>query len=220
MVRFLFLIIFIFSSTTWALDFKPGSGSQFIMKTGGQNVDLSIYVADKKSDTLSVEMHFGVGGLILTNMWQQFEFKLQNNAPLIIQKGFIKTKTDNHPEIMTDEFFNQNQTGVQVQDFLFSSRKEIQKDFIGNEVVELPAGSVKAKHYRKKNNDQIVDFWIAYSVGPISLVKLVSKSEKNSNNNYTIELSSLLQNVKPSIDSKKAIPLTKETAEILSRVKK
>lgn len=215
MIRYIIYTFLLLPGCLWALDFKPGSGSQFIMKTGGQSVDLSIYIADKKSDTLNVEMHFGVGGLMLTNMWQMFEFKLQNNAPLIISKGYIKTKLDNPPEIMTGDFFKQNDNGVQVQDFLFSSNEEIKNNFIGDEMVELPAGSVKAKHYQKKNNDQVVDFWIAETVGPISLVKLVSKSEKNQNNNYTIELSSLLQNVKPAINTNKAVPLTKDTAEIL-----
>jgi len=219
-MKFLSLLLLFISINVYALEFKPGTGSQFLMLTEGQEVDLSIYVADKKSDRLSVEMHFGASGIILTNMWQQFEFKLQHNSPLSIEAGYIKTKPENSPEKMTNDFFKQNTDGVQVQDFLFSDAKSIQKHFIADEVVELPAGSVKAKHYQRINNDQTVDFWIAESVGPISLVKLVSTSRKNKKNNYSIELAILLQNVKPSINPKEAIPLTKDTAKILRKPKK
>ena len=214
-----YFLIFIISFNVFALDFEPGEGSQFVMSTEGQKVDLSIYVTEKSSSGLGVEMHFGVGGMILTNMWQQFHFKLNGNAPLIIESGYIKTKPSAKAEIMTDDFFKQNDGGVQMQDFLFSKKSEIQKHFIGDEVVELPAGTIMAKHYQKKRDDQVVDFWISEKVGPISLVKLVSRSEKNKRNNYSIELASLLKNVKASINPKEAVKLTKDTAEILKKTK-
>ena len=115
--------------------------------------------------------------------------------------------------------FKQNK-GVQVEDFLFSKREDIEKFFVGNEQVEIPAGSIMTRHYRKTNNGQTVDFWIADKVGPISLVKLESKSKENKNANYKIELASLLRNVKPTIDPKQAIPLTEETAKVLSKTRK
>lgn len=219
-MRYLYLFIILLSFNIYALDFKPGEGSQFEMTSSGQKVDLSIYVTDKNENGLGVEMHFGAGGFLATNMWQQFRFELNGNAPLIIKSGYIKTSPTKKSEIMTDEFFKQNDSGVQMQDFLFSKKSEIQKYYIGDESVELPAGTIIAKHYQKKRADQIVDFWISEKVGPISLVKLVSKSEKNKNNNYSIELASLLKNVKASIDPKKAIPLTKDTADILKKTKK
>jgi len=215
-----YLLFFLFSFSAYALDFKPGEGSQFVMSTEGQKVDLSIYVTEKNATGLGVEMHFGAGGIMLTNMWQQFHFELNGDAPLVIKSGYIKTKPTNKPEIMTDDFFKQNDGGVQMQDFLFSNSSEIQKDYVGNESVELPAGTIMAKHYRKKRDDQIVDFWISDKVGPISLVKLVSKSEKNKRNNYSIELASLLRNVKASINPKEAVKLSKDTAEILEKTKK
>jgi len=219
-MRFFSLFLILFSFNIYALDFKPGTGSQFVMSTGGQKVDLSIYVTERNNTGLGVEMHFGAGGFMLTNMWQQFHFELNGNAPLVIKSGYIKTKPNKKPEIMTDGFFKNNDGGVQMQDFLFSKKSEIQRYFKGDEVVELPAGTITAKHYQKKRGDQVVDFWISDKVGPISLVKLVSKSEKNKNNNYSIELASLLKNVKASIDPKEAIPLTKDTAEILKKTKK
>lgn len=219
LMRF-FIFILLISQSVFALDFKPGTGSQFVMSTEGQKVDLSIYITERNSDKISVEMHFGAGGIMLTNMWQQFQFKLENNLPLVVEAGYIKTKPDKKPEIMTDDFFKQNENGVQMQDFLFSKKAEIEKYYLGDETVELPAGTIVAKHYQKKRGDQVVDFWISSQVGPISLVKLISKSEVNKHNNYTIELASLLRNVKASINPAQAIPLTKDTAEILKKSSK
>ncbi|MBD66758.1 MAG: hypothetical protein CME62_16240 [Halobacteriovoraceae bacterium] len=215
-----FLLLLLLSSYALALDFTPGAGSKFVMKTEGQAVDLSIYVASRTSDSLNVEMHFGAGGIIPINMWQQFQFKLAgNNQPLEVSKGYIKTTDLKNPEVLTKEFFKSN-NGVQVQDFLFASESEIAKDFIAEETIEVPAGSVKAKHFRKSNKGQTVDFWIAENVGPIGLVKLVSKSEKNKQANYEIELKTLLKNVAASIKPSQAVPMSSDTRKMLGKSQK
>ena len=152
-------------------------------------------------------------------MWQQFHFKIVDTGPLIITAGFIKTAKGAKTEIMTKELFQQNQ-GVEVQYFICSKKEQIQKYYIADELVEIPAGHIMAKHYRKKSNGQIIDFWISDKVLPIGLVKLVSKSEKVKTNNYSIELASLLKNVKATIDPRVAIPMTKETKKLLIRAKK
>lgn len=217
-LKLFFLLLF--TSNLWALDFVPGSGSNFDFYTEGQKVNLNIYIANRNTSDLSVEFHFGAGGIIPVNMYQQFKFELNSQgSPLEITKGYIKTQTSKSPEIMTKDFFKQNK-GVQVEDFLFSKREEIEKFFIGNEMIEIPAGSIMTRHYRKVNNGQTVDFWIAEKVGPISLVKLESKSETNKHANYKIELASLLRNVKPMIDPSKAVPLTEETSKILTKTRK
>jgi hypothetical protein len=168
---------------------------------------------------LGVEIHFGAGNLFITNMWQQFHFKIVDSGPLMITAGYIKTDQKSKSEIMTKELFQQNH-GVEVQDFLFSKKEQIQQFHIADELVEIPAGSIMAKHYRKKSNGQVVDFWISEKVLPIGLVKLVSKSDKIQTNNYSIELASLLKNVKSAIEPSKAIPLTGKTAKLLSKSKK
>ena len=206
--RLLFLLLF--SGQLYA--FTRGSGSQYIMSYGNQKADLSIYITEVSSNSLSVEFHMGTNGLFSIDLWQQFAFEIKENKPINITSGLIMSKDTEFPEQMTSEFFYQNK-GVQVQDFLFQSEKSINKYFVGQELVELPAGSVMARHYRKEKEGQVIDFWIASDVKPISLVKLVSKSTKVESNNYVIELSSILKNVKASIDPKKAIPLTKKTRE-------
>lgn len=191
------------------MDFKVGEGSSFIFNTENRNVDLSIYVADRKKSSLNVEMHFGANGLMPVNMWQQFEFKLAQNRPIEISQGFLLAKGDTKPEIMPQSMFKQDE-GVQVQDFLFSSKEELSKSFVGDELVETSAKTFIAKHYRKKNGDQVVDFWISEEVGPIGLVKLVSKSKTKKSQNYSIEFSSLLKNVSPSISPQNAVEMSEK----------
>lgn len=212
----LFLIGLFFSNTILA--FTQGEGSEFIMETEGQKVSLSIYIVKVGQKNMSVEFHFGAGGIFTMNMWQQYQMDVSSADGVKIQKGFMLKDNAEKPEIMLREHFHQND-GVQVQDFLFSRKKEIAKDFVAEEIVELPAGTIKAKHYRKSHDGQIVDFWISSQVMPIGLVKLVSKSTKKKTNNYKIELSSLLKNVKPAIDPSKAIPMTGKTLEMLSSAK-
>jgi hypothetical protein len=210
------IAIFLFSNSVFAIN--TGEGSEFVLNTEGQKVGLSIYISEVKGKDLGVEFHFGAGGILSSNMWQQFEMNVDKKQGIQIQSGFIKTSLSSKPERMLREHFYQNR-GVQVQDFLFTKDEEIAKNFIAEEVVEIPAGSIIAKHYRKSHDGQTVDFWISERVKPIGLVKLVSKSTSKKTNNYSIELSSLLKNVKPAINPAEAIPMTKKTKKLLSRAK-
>ncbi len=195
------------------MDFKVGEGSSFILNTENRNIDLNVYVADRKKSSLDIEMHFGANGLIPVNMWQQFEFKLAKNRPIEISQGLLLVKGDKNPEIMPKAMFKQKE-GVQVQDFLFSSKDELSKNFVGDELVETPGQTFIAKHYRRKNGEQVVDFWISEEVGPIGLVKLVSKSKTKKSQNYSIEFSSLLKNVAPSISPKNAVKMSEKNKKI------
>jgi hypothetical protein len=210
------LTLLLFSSSVFA--FNKGEGSEFVLETEGQKVGLSIYISEAKDKNLGVEFHFGAGGILSSNMWQQFEMNVDAKSGIQIQSGYIKTRLSKKPERMLREHFYQNE-GVQVQDFLFTKEEEISKNFIGSETVEIPAGSIIAKHYRKKHDGQTIDFWISDQVKPIGLVKLVSKSGTKKTNNYKIELSSLLKNVKPAINPKEAVPMTEKTKKLLSRAK-
>ena len=147
-------------------------------------------------------------------MYQQFEMALKGRGPIKVKKGYVLTPTSGSPEIMKAYMFQQNR-GVQMNDFLFNKKEDIEGDFMGDENIEIPAGSIIAKHYRKKSNGQTVDFWVSDSVKPIGLVKLESKSAREEFNNYTIELSSLLKNVAPKIDPAKAVPMSDATENLL-----
>jgi hypothetical protein len=216
----LLIIAFIFTSLNCAAgSFKKGDGSQFALMSEGQKVDLNIYVSESRFTNLAIEMHFGVGSIFVSNMWQQFHFQIIDKGPVAIKSGYIKTSKENPAEIMTKEFFQQNE-GVQIQDFLFSKKEQIEKLFIGDELVEIPAGNIMEKHYRRISGGQTVDFWISDKVLPIGLVKLVSVSKEVKKNNYSIELASLLKNVKPTIIPSESIKLTDKTAELLRNIKK
>lgn len=214
MTNFKLTLFLLLLTMTSAWSFEKGSGSEFVMSSQGQKVSLNIYIANKAKHNMSVEFHFGTGGLLSTNMYQQFEMSLKGTSPVKVEKGYILTSGSGAPEIMKEYMFHQNR-GVQINDFLFASAGEIEGSFKGDETVEIPAGSIVAKHYQKSANGQTVDFWISDQVKPIGLVKLVSKSDKEKFNNYTIELASLLKNVAAKIDPKKAVPMSKQTEEML-----
>lgn len=213
---FLFFILIFLSLKLFA--YEVGSGSEYKFTLQNQKVDLSIYIASVEQKKLNVEMHFGAGDLIITNMWQQFEFNLNKNAPLTVSRGYIQAGVNKKPEIMDKDSFKLNR-GVQLEDFLFSKESEINAMLVGEENIELIAGSIIAKHYRKISNGQTVDFWIASSVAPIGLVKLISKSESSPENNYSLELSSLIKNVSPTIIPNNAVPMSSETSKKLKLIR-
>jgi hypothetical protein len=214
---FRIFLILSFSLSTYASDYVAGTGSSFnlSMEKGG-NANLNIIISESSFTKLGIEYHFSTSGLLATNMWQQFVFKIIDGGPLAIEAGYVKTPELPKPEELTSEYLNVNR-GVQVNDFLFAKKEEIEKFKIGQELVEVPAGEIIATHYRKSRNGQIVDFWIADEAKPIGLVKLKSHNDDNIDHNYTIELTSLLKNVKATIDPKEAVPLTDKGKEFLAK---
>ena len=211
------ILIYVFSlSNSYSFEFKKGEGSEFVFSTEGKNVNLNIYIANITSDEMAVEFHFGSSDIISMNMWQQFIFGLKDQSPIVLKAGYIKTGENNNVEKMTNEMIRVNK-GVQIEDFLFTDKKVIDKDFIADEKIETPAGVIIAKHYKKVTMDQTVDFWIADMVKPIGLVKLVSKSEKTKTNNYEIELKSLLKNVDATINPKDSKPISESTKKLLNK---
>ena len=194
---------------------ESGSGSEFIMSSNGANVQLSIYLAKATDKEIGVEFYFKTGSIYMPHMWQQFSMKRDSGA-IRITEGYMKLGKMKPVEKMTQEDMNINkQKGVELNDFLFSKKEEISKDFIAEETIEIPAGTIRAAHYRKVNNGQTVDFWISEQVKPIGLVKLVSKSKKQASHNYTIELNSLLKNVAAEIDPSQSIPMSDRSRETL-----
>ncbi len=208
-----FFVVLLFLSCS-AFAFNKGEGSKFEMTSAGAKTNVDIYFASAGKSKVAIEYHMSATTLLGSSVWMQFALDVSEKAGVVVQQGYFMANKNLKPEIMPRELFFTNQ-GVQMQQFIFSDPKELAKDLIGEEKVELPAGTISAKHYRKSNDGQVVDFWISEKVKPIGLVKLVSKSSRVASNNYTIELKSLLVNVKPAIDPKNAIPMTNNTKSFL-----
>lgn len=216
MMAIKYLLLFLITFRSFA--FTVGSGSEFKMTSnGGQQTNLSIYFVGVKDTELDIEYYFTTNSIFMPHMWQQFKMQ-RTNGPIRIKKGFVKAGFNSDVEEMGKEHFEINKgQGVELSDFLINTKADIEKYFIGNEKVEVPAGSVMSRHYRQTKNGQTIDFWISDIVKPIGLVKLVSKNPKKSSHNYTIELSSLIKNVAAGIDPKKAKPMSKETRAMFQK---
>ena len=210
MNRNLFFLIFFFFKNAFAVDYVIGSGSEFKMTTNkGESADLSIYITDSSFTKLGVEYFFSAGGSFLkTEVWQQFHLGL-GGSRLTLDDGYILSDDMKRPEIMNKEFIASKSDGVNVEDFFYSKSSDIEKFKIGEEKIEVPAGTLLTTHYKKANNGQIVDFWVSDKAGAIGLVKLISNG-RTANQNYRIELMSLLKNVKAKINSTEAVPLTEK----------
>ncbi|MFT6068242.1 MAG: hypothetical protein ACJAT2_000009 [Bacteriovoracaceae bacterium] len=212
------LIIFVafVSQLGFAADtFTSGSGSEFSMKSNGVTSKLNIYITESSFTRLGIEYYFETSGFIQKKMWQQFILGIHNDGPLSVEAAYVKTPELKKAEQLTSEYLNVNK-GVKLEQFFFSNKSQIDKYKVGSESIEVPAGNLQATHYRKKNNGQVVDFWISDKVKPIGLVKLSSKNPKVMEQNYEIELVSLLVNVKATIDPKKSGPLTDEGKKALA----
>lgn len=189
--------------------FTPGRGTLYQLEVKGQKIpiDVSIYVAAAKPDRVSIEYFISSReGLLPVEMWQQFEIAPSSGGTKVL-KGFVQTKELKHPETLTGDYLN-GFDGVKVNDFLFTSQGELDKNKIGDEVIQVPAGKDRAAHYRTVAGDQTIDYWISDSAKPIGLVKLVSKHPSDEKKNYSLQLTSLMKNVKPYIDPAKAVPLS------------
>lgn len=189
--------------------FPQGKGSLYQLEVQNQKIpiDVSIYVASSEKEKVSIEYFISSReGLLPIEMWQQFEISPTASGAKVT-KGFVQTKELKHPEILPEEYLNGFE-GVRVNDFLFSSESELNKNRIGEELVEVPAGKDKATHYRTSSDKQTIDYWISAEAKPVGLVKLVSKHPTDQKKNYTLQLTSLMTNVKPYIDPTKGVPLT------------
>lgn len=213
----LFLILS-FNLQAGTKEYIVGAGSEFkFTGDNGEKVSLSIYITESSFTKLGVEYFMSSGGFMGVQAWQQFILGISDNG-LNMQEGYVLSAEMKAPEIMTKEFRENNQNGVQVEDFFFTKEADIEKFKIGVEKIEVPAGSITSTHYRKKRADQTVDFWISDKAGAIGLVKLVSAGGKTQN--YKIELQSLITNVKPKIDPKKAVPLTEKGEMFITKKEK
>jgi hypothetical protein len=215
------LILFCCARLAIAGDYVPGSGSTFKMTFNkGAEAQLSIYITESSFTRLGVEYYFSAGDFLKTELWQQFHLALSGARPseghaLTLEDGLILSDEMKRPEVMSKDFLNSKNDGVNLEDFFFKKGADLEKLKVGVEKIEVPAGSLLATHYRRVNNGQTVDFWISDKAGAIGLVKLVSVG-KTDPQNYRIELLSLLKNVKPKIDPREAVPLTEKGKAFLN----
>ncbi len=180
--------------------FNVGEGSLFQYTSAqGERADLSIYISESSFTKLGVEYYFITRDLIKSEMWQQYIFKMDNGKSLNLENGYLFSSEMKAPEKIKKEMLNVNEGGVRLEDFFFSSMADLEKFKVGFEKIEVPAGIISTQHFQKKKGEQVIDFWISDNAGVIGLVKLVSKGPNNSKHNYTVELKSLLKNVKPKI---------------------
>jgi hypothetical protein len=218
-MKILLVIILILSTKIFAgtKEYIIGSGSSFNFRGADeQNINLSIYITSSSFTKLGVEYFFSTGSLIGIEAWQQYGMSVTDKG-LTLDEGYIQSNDMKKPEIMTKDFLYNNDHGVKVDDFFFSKESEIEKYKIGLETIEVPAGTILANHYQKKRDEQIIDFWISDKAGAIGLVKLISKGTKDTNQNYTIELSTLLTRVKAKIDPVMAVPLSEKGKMFLGK---
>ena len=198
--------------------FTPGKGCLYQLEVEGQKIpmDVSIYVAASSKDKVSIEYFISSReSLIPVEMWQQFEI-VPSPGGAKVTRGYVQTKELKNPEIMTGDYLN-GFNGMKVNDFLFSTESELNKNKVAVEEVEVPAGKDKATHYRTVAAGQTIDYWISDEAKPIGLVKLTSKHATDQKKNYSLALTSLMKNVKPYIDPLRAVPLTDQGKAYLSK---
>lgn len=221
MLKF-FIISLLCSTSIFAQNlstsFPAGAGSTYKIKMGNDTTPilLSLYVAGTRVDSVHIEYFLETKSLIPVQMWQQFEIGVSTKGAEI-RKGYVQTKEMGNAEIMPSQYLKGASGGIQVNDFLFANKEQLNKDKVAEEIVEIAAGSTKATHYRTTNNGQTVDYWISQDAKPMGLVMLVSKSEKNVNQNYSLELTSLMENVKAKIIPEKAQPLSAIGKSLLAK---
>lgn len=183
---------------TIALADEVGTGSLFTATLANKKLDLFVYITKVENKALFVEFHYSDSKGYKT--WQHYHLK-KLDEKLSLVKVLLKESLESEARLIEKGKLEINKgEGFPLYEFLFRSPKSIEKNLIGYEVVQLAAGTVNARRYRKRKNGQIIDFWINDQVKPITLVKLVSRGTKSTSQNYSLELKSLIKNVSAQID--------------------
>ncbi len=216
------VLFFIFSFNLYAQNlsqsFPAGTGSQFEIKFNDDNskAHLSIYIAGTRNESVFIEFFMETKELISTQLWQQFEIGIKGNASEV-KAGYIQGSEFKHPEIIPKEMLKE-ESGIPLSEFLLKNDKNHGGKFIGEEIVEIAAGSTKSKHYQISKNNQTLDYWISDEAKPLGLVMLTSKNPKKLEQNYSIQLMHLIENKNSKIIPEKAIPLSDKGKAILKKV--
>jgi hypothetical protein len=219
----LFLLFILFSSSLFAetlsQSFPAGKGANYKIKMRKDTVpiQLSIYVAGTRVDSVHIEYFMETKSFIPIQLWQQFEIGVSSKGPAEIRKGYVLAKEFKNPEIIPADYLKGAEGGIQVNDFIFADKSKLDKFKIAVETIEIAAGTTKATHYRTSNNGQTIDYWVSDDAKPLGLVMLTSKSDKNENQNYSLELLNLIENIKPKIIPEQAVPITDQGKKFLAK---
>ncbi|MEW6055106.1 MAG: hypothetical protein AB1540_00705 [Bdellovibrionota bacterium] len=227
MLNLIFSLVFILSAIhgdsnakpkSIAESFPPGSGSKFLLSMAdGTSANLIISIASSSSSRVAVEYYFSSTDAPI-ELWQQFIIEGAGTARLRVAEGYIYAKELKHPErIPKDHLTGIDET--EINEFLFSTSIQSAEFRVGEDVVQVPAGQVSAKRFKKQREGATLEYWISEQASPLGLVKLVSKGPKPEQN-YTIVLGSLVKNVKPKIDPSAAEPLSATGRGFLAPLKK
>jgi hypothetical protein len=219
---FFFFVFFVFwAQNLWATDltkhFTVGSGANYGMKMlkTGEEVSVSIYFTKVEKNIFHVEYYMKAENTFVPiELWQQFHCLAQLGEAIRIQKGFVLLADSSHPEEMTEDMLK-GFDGVMISDFLFSDEEKLKGLKVKDEELNLYKRKVKSTHYRQSRNGQTIDFWLSPQFKPLGLVKLISRSETKSHQNYQLELLQLSKNVKAKIDPSQAKAMGEKAKTIL-----
>jgi hypothetical protein len=186
------------------------------MQIGGTPTTVAMYFADSSGrNTKAIEIYFRTqGGMVAIELWQQFHMGQRPSGQIKVNDGYVYS--DKFETRKLDADYLTGFDGVQVSQFLISSKEDLKRHFIASEKVKVPAGEVTADHYRIERAGQVVDFWIHHDSKPIGLVRLKS-SGSELKHNYDMKMTRLLTNVKPKIDPTAAQPMDDKTRAFLPK---
>ncbi len=210
---FLILMNFAWSETLRDVVTPPGRGAEYDVRLAVGEALVQIYfVEPPRPEDKAVEMFFELkDSFVPIQLWQQFHIS-QKGVKLDVEKGFLYA--DLFQTRQLDREYLAGFDGVQMNQFLISSEKELKEYFVAREKIKVKAGQFKADHYRVKNSGQTVDFWIHHASKPIGLIQLISTGAKTEQS-YTLTLSRMIQNVPRKIDPKRAQPMDDLTRSFL-----
>lgn len=213
-MRSLFLLLVISQvalSQNLAQSFPTGKGSRFVLNLPeAANIEVLVYVASSTHDSVDVEMAFStnLAGIPL-KLWQQSQLQMRNGQA-VPTATFLQTNLMSQPERFQLSDLGKTQD-LQISDFVLVSPDSVKKYLVGEEAVETPAGTVRAKHYRQNRGEQTLDYWISDEAKPIGLVKLKS----NGKHPFDLTLGALIKNVPRKINPATAVPLSAEGRGLL-----
>jgi len=178
--------------------FHTGEGSKFALSLEGlTNADLRIYVAESKNDTVNIETHFALAALGGVELWQQTQLR-RNGNQISTGDAYLLAAPMTAPER-----FNPLEVAPQAggwSDFLFPK-----VDAKGTpEKIHTEAGVIQATRHSLESGGTRYEFWVSDQARPIGLVKLVATGKTQ----FSLQLQSLLSNVKRKIDPATAVPLS------------
>lgn len=193
-----------------------GAGAQYTMKIGGATTEVALYFAKAPgTNQKAIEIFFrSPGQLLPIELWQQFHLGQSGSGQIKVNDGYVYAEKFKARKL--DPEYLRGFDGVQVSQFLMTSKDQLKRHFVASEKVKVPAGEVTADHYRIERAGQTVDFWIHHDSKPIGLVRLKSSGQKMKHN-YDMQMTQLVTGVKQKIEPSEAKPMNDEARAFLPK---